>query len=254
VADAFARLLRHHRSQRRWSQERLGLAADVSSRHLSFLETAKAQPSRDMVLHLAEVLDLELRDRNDLLVSAGFAALYPTTSLDSLTMAPIHRTIELLLAQQEPYGVVLVDRCFDVLRLNGGAQRLFGTFFELVDFPPRIASNLVRATLHPQGLRPFIVNFPEVAGVTLQSPDDVARRELLREVKTYPGVAALAERARPRGLPAATVHLRRAGLDLQLFTLLTSIGTPLDVTAQDLTLESFFPADDGTDRWFRSVS
>lgn len=257
MPEGFPQLLREHRVRRRWSQEHLGLEAGVSSRHLSCLETGKACPSRDMVLRLAGVLDLDLRERNALLVSAGFVAVYPTTPLDGRAMAPIARAIDLLLAQQEPYGAVLIDRCWNVLRVNEGARRLLSSFLDPRVVPAHVATNFVRATLHPDGLRPYIVNWGEVASLVLERverachahPEDDERRELLAEARALTGFAALASPS--AAVPAAVVHLRRGADELRLFTLLTTIGTPLDVTAQDLTLESFFPADEATERWFR---
>jgi transcriptional regulator with XRE-family HTH domain len=262
MSDAFARLLRQHRIRRRLSQEQLGLEAEVSPRHLSCLETGKARPSREMVLLLTSVLDLELRDRNALLATAGFAAVYPTTSLHSLAMAPVSRAIELLLEKQEPYGAVLIDRCWNVLRSNAGARHLLARFLDTNRIPSRIATNLIRATLHPDGLRPHVVNWEEAAGVVLERlershhmvPDDEERRALLDEVRAYPDLGRIFPSAPPGGVPVAVLHLRRGADELRLFTLLTTIGTPLDVTAQELTLESFFPADDATERWFRTRS
>jgi len=260
MTEPFAHMLRLYRGRRRWSQEQLGLEADVSPRHLSCLETGKARPSREMVLLLASILDLELRERNALLVSAGFAAAYPTTALDSGAMAHVNRAVELLLAHQEPYGGVLIDRAWNVMRVNGGAQRLLGVFLDPRTVPPRIASNLVRATMHPEGLRSHIVNWQEVATLVFERverahhahPEDEERRALLEEIRAYPEVDALAGGVAPGGLPVAVIHLRRGAAELRLFSLLTTVGTPLDVTAQDLAIESFFPADDATERWFRS--
>jgi transcriptional regulator with XRE-family HTH domain len=260
VPESFARLLRMHRSRLRLSQEQLGLEADVSARHLSCLETGKSRPSREMVLLLARVLDLDLRDRNTLLVSAGFAPAYPASPLGSLDMAPVSRAIELLLQKQEPFGAVVVDRCWNVLRANAGARRLLERFLDAKRLPARIATNLVRATLHPGALRPHIVNWGEVAGVVLERlerahhahPEDDERRELLDEVRAYPDVGKVTATAPPGSGPAAVLHIRRGAHELRLFTLLTTIGTPLDVAAQELTLESFFPADGVTDRWFRA--
>jgi transcriptional regulator with XRE-family HTH domain len=260
VPEPFARLLRRHRSRRRLSQGRLGLEAEVSARHLSCLETGKSRPSREMVLLLAGVLELDLRDRNALLVSAGFAPAYPASALGSLDMGPVHRAMELLLEKQEPFGAVVVDRCWNVLRANAGARRLLDRFLDARRLPARVATNLVRATLHPGGLRPYVVNWGEVVGVLLARlerahdahPEDDDRRDLLEEVRSYPGVGKVTPSAPPGGVPAAVLHLRRGADELRLFTLLTTIGTPLDVTAQELTLESFFPADDATDRWFRA--
>lgn len=259
MTETFPLLLREHRVRRRWSQEQLALTAEVSPRHLSCLETGKARPSREMVLALAGVLGLELRERNTLLVGAGFAAVYPTTPLGHEAMAPVNRAVELLLAQQEPYGAVVIDRGWNVLRANEGAQRLFATFLPPSTVPPALAANLVRATLHPEGLRPYIVNWGELVAVMLERlerahhahPSDEARRALLAEVRAYPEVERVSRAMPPGGAPVAVLHLRRGAHELRLFTLLTTIGTPIDVTAEELTIESFFPADDATARWFR---
>lgn len=260
MSDDFPKLLRAHRTRGRWSQESLALAADVSPRHLSCLETGKARPSREMVLKLGKVLGLELRERNALLVGAGFASVYPSTPLGELAMAPLSRAVDFVLAQQEPYPALLVDRAWNVLRVNGGARRLLEAFLDASALPATVAQNLVRATLHPRGLRPSFVNWDDVAALALERverahhahPADAELRALLEEVRAYPGVQDAARRASSSGAPVATLHLKRAGQELRLFALLTSIGTPLDVTAEGLTLESLFPVDDASDRWFRA--
>lgn len=258
-ASGFAGLLKQWRTTRRVSQEQLAFDAEVSTRHLSCLETGKSKPSRDMVLVLASALELELRDRNLLMNSAGFAAVYTSSALESLELAPVRRAVDLLLNKQEPYGALLVDRCWDILRTNQGALRMLGCFVDLSGADPHIAGNLVRATLHPEGLRPALVNWAEVASLTLERlqrectmfPYDERRRALLDEVRGYPGIATLHVGPPTEG-PVAQVHLRRGAHEARLFSMLTSIGTPLDVTAQELTLESFFPADDATERWFQA--
>ncbi|MCU0658381.1 MAG: helix-turn-helix transcriptional regulator [Polyangiaceae bacterium] len=262
MSEGFARLLRQHRTRRRWSQEQLGLEAEVSTRHLSCLETGKARPSREMVLLLARVLDLELRERNLLLTHAGFAPVYPSTPLEGVAMEPIHRAIDLLLSQQEPYGAVLLDRCWNVLRVNEGARRLLGAFLDPERVPAALLGNLMRATLHPEGLRPFIENWSEVAPIALERverayqmhPDDEERQALRDEIRGYPGVSGFERRLQPGAAPVAVLHLRRGPQELRLFTMLTTLGTPLDVTAQELVIESLFPADDATARWFRDGS
>lgn len=260
MAEGFPHLLRAHRTHHKWSQESLALSAEVSPRHLSCLETGKSQPSREMVLRLAEVLGLALRERNTLLVSAGFAAVYATTPLDDLAMAPLNRAIDLIFTQQEPYGAVLLDRCWNVVRANDGARRLLGAFLDPSAVPMSVATNLLRATVHPAALRPHIVNFDDVAGLVLDRverahhahPMDEELRALLEEIRGYVGTTRPVRSAPSGGAPFAVLHLRRGDDDLRLFTLLTTIGTPIDVTAQDLTLESLFPADEATARWFRS--
>jgi transcriptional regulator with XRE-family HTH domain len=260
VTPGFPLLLRAHRTRRHWSQEDLALEADVSPRHLSCLETGKAKPSREMVLQLAQVLELDLRERNALFVSAGFAACYPATPLDGAAMAPVSRAVELLLAQQEPYPALLIDGCWNVLRASAAARRLLDAFLDPRETPPAIAQNLVRATLHPAGLRRHVVNWPEVGALLLERleraahahPADERRRALLEEVSAYPEIPRVRRGTPATGVPVAMVHLRRGDAELRLFTLLTSIGTPLDVTAEDLTVESLFPIDEVTERWFRA--
>ncbi|MFO0585792.1 MAG: helix-turn-helix transcriptional regulator [Anaeromyxobacter sp.] len=257
-ASAFPAMLRRWRTTRRLSQESLALDADVSTRHLSYLETGKARPSRDMVLQLSAALGLDLRERNVLLGSAGFAAAYGRGGLDSLALGPIRRAVELLLAQQEPWGAVLLDRCWNVLQANGGAARLFAHFLE-PGLPPEVAGNLVRAGLHPQGLRGSMVNWEALAAISLERltrecalhPDDDARRALLDEVRRYPGVREVQHAPAALDAPVAIVHLRRGASEVRLFTLLTTLGTPLDETAQELVIETFFPADEATERFFR---
>jgi transcriptional regulator with XRE-family HTH domain len=260
TGSAFPELLRQWRTTRRLSQEALAHEARVSTRHLSCLETGKARPSREMVLQLSVALELELRERNTLLMSAGFTAAYGQSRLESLGLAPVRRAVELLLAQQSPWGAVLLDRCWNVLRVNEGAATLFETFG-----PPGAASellgNLVRSALHPDGLRASVVNWAELATVTLERltrecalhPDDEARRQLLAEVRTYPGVAQIAQGPLVPTAPVAIVHLKRGPHEVRLFTLLTTVGTPLDETAQELVIETFFPADEPTEAFFREA-
>lgn len=215
-----------------------------------------------MVLQLARVLGLELREQNALLVSAGFAAVFPQSPLEAEAMAPVHRAIDLMLAQQEPYGAVVIDRAWNVVRVNTGARRLLGAFLPPGKVPPTIASNLMRATLHPEGLRPYLVNWTEVVALALERlvrahhahPIDEQRRALLEEIRAFPELSGLSRGVSPSAAPVATLHLRRGAVELRLFTLLTTIGTPIDVTAQELTIESFFPLDEATEQWFCSGS
>lgn len=257
--DSFGRRLREHRTRSRRSQESLALDADVSPRHLSCLENGKARPSRSMVLELARVLGLSLREQNTLLVTAGFAPHFPATPLDDGAMAPVNRAIDLLLATQEPFGAMVIDRCWNVLRANEGARRLLATFLDPAEVPPEVLGNLVRASLHPKGLLPYVRNADELVSLVLDRlerahlahPTDEDRRALLEEVASYPSVVRRRRGATPPTAPVAVLHLRRGAVELRLFTLLTMVGSPIDVTAQELAIESFFPADDATDRWFR---
>ena len=260
--DGFGGLLKRWRTTRRLSQEQLAFDAEISTRHLSYLETGKSKPSREMVLLLASALELELRERNTMLSSAGFAAVYTSSGLESMEMVPVRRAIDLILAKQEPYGAIVVDRVWNVLRLNDGALRLLSRFLPEAADEPELATNIVKASLHPRGLRPFIVNWVEVATFALERlerecmtfPTDEARLALRDEVRRFPGVDVLRPfDAQGGGEPISLVHLKRGDDEARLFTMITTIGTPLDVTAQELAIETYFPADEATERWTQSL-
>lgn len=258
-AAGFGTMLRRFRGDRGLSQERLAGDAEVSARHVSFLENGRASPSREMVLVLASALDLPLRDRNQLLHAAGFAPVYPNASLDHASFEPIRRALDHLLRAHEPFGAVVMNRDYDVLRLNTGATKLLGWAFEGLSSPPEVLGNLVRATLDPRGFGPRLVNHTEIAAdfvLRIRQEHalelDDARRarfeallELARDLPLDLDVAP--------SLPFLPVHLRKDGVDLRLFTTLTSLGTPLDVTAQELRIESYFPADEQTEQILRAL-
>lgn len=246
------------------SQEQLAARAGVSARHLSFVENGRSNPSRDVVLALAGALDVPLRERNALLAAAGFAGAFRASSLDAAELAHLRRAIDHVLAQQEPYGAVVVDGKWDVLRMNQGALRLFQHFAPTTPDGMAAAQNLVLGTVHPGALQPYIVNWDEVAGLLVArlhreiaarpADEDLAR--LLARVLALP-TAPSAWRVPEPGRTAApflTVHLRSPTLEVRLFTMLTSIGTPLDVTAEELHVETYFPADDASERALRALA
>lgn len=248
VTGSFGTLLREHRARRRWSQQALAEEAEVSTRHLSFLETGKAAPSREMVLVLASALELPLRERNLLLGAAGFTPAYRESALESPAMGDVRRAIDLILAHHEPYPAMVFDPLWNVVRLNGGAAALFGLAVDPTS-DPRLLANGMRFLFHPQGARPFVENWSEVASYALDqmrrelhaTPREGAR-ELLAEIEALAGDVALAP---PRALetPLLEVRLRRGDVALRFFTTITTLGTPLDVTVQELRIESYFPAD-----------
>jgi hypothetical protein len=244
------------------SQERLAHDAEISTRHLSCLETGRAAPSKSMVLLVGSALDLTLRDRNTLLEAAGFIAAYRDVPLEAPAAAGLRRAIDLILGGIEPNGAVACDRTWNLLQMNRGATRLIGAFLDLATVPPEVMRNLLVAILHPRGLRHAIVNFEEVASHAL----DRARREAAR----FPDAPDIAEvRAavskiedlpvvRPVSLaesgPFIPVHLRRGDLEARLFTTISTIGTPIDATAEDLRIETYFPADEATARLMRDLA
>ena len=245
-------LLRHWRSTRRLSQLALALDADISSRHLSFVETGRSQPSREMVLRLADALEIPLRERNALFVAAGYAPQYFETGLSAPEMAQMRSAIELILGHQEPYPAFVLDRHWDIRMSNQAAPRC--TRFLLGAEPTE--SNMMRLVLHPNGLRPMMPNWEETAGDLIRdlhnqiagSPSDERSKELLAEVLAYPGVPAR-WRTREIGVPTTpllTTTFRKGKVELRFFSTFTTFGTPQDVTLEELRIECSFPADEAT--------
>jgi transcriptional regulator with XRE-family HTH domain len=250
-------MLREWREDRRRSQMDLAIDVGVSTRHLSFVETGKSKPSPELVLALAEHLDVPLRERNSMLLAAGYAPRYPQTSLDSESMASVRNALGGLIRAHDPYPAVVVDRGWDVVMTNTGAQGfLAGVAEHLLQGP----LNSYRITLHPDGMAPRILNFEEWARDLLGTLDrqvaatrDRSLRDLLDEVTSYPNVAALGSSWRTRGeTPTIVVPLRlRVGEGASAYTQSwfstnTSIGTPVDITLEELHVELFHPADEAT--------
>lgn len=245
-------LLRQWRERRGLSQLALAMQAATTPRHVSFVETGRAQPSREMVLRLAEVLDVPLRERNALLEAAGFASHFRETPLDAPQMGEVRRVLELLLKAHAGACALVVNRRYEVLLANDAALRLVGAFLppEALAEPPL---NLVRLTLSPTGLRPFIDNWDAVARSllhrlhreALQTGDSEVLTGLLDDASL--GLRALLEQAppdltRPSDL-LLPVRLRKGALRLDLVATLTTLGTPQDITLQEVRIESLFPAD-----------
>jgi transcriptional regulator with XRE-family HTH domain len=256
--------IRAWRASRRLSQEDLAERAGVSARHLSFVETGKSNPSRELVLALAGALDVPLRDRNALLAAAGFAAIYRASAFDDAELTQLRRALDHVLRQQEPYGAIVVDGRWNVLRMNAGAARLFQRFAPTTPEGLEAARNAVLGTVHPGALRPYIVNWEATAGHIVARlhheiaarPGDQELRRLLTRVLAQPGIPTQWRAATPgrSAAPFLPVHLRSPTLELQLFTMVTSIGTPLDVTAEEIHVETYFPADDATDAAIRALT
>jgi transcriptional regulator with XRE-family HTH domain len=261
----FGEVLRHWRVARRMSQLTLATEAEISSRHLSFLETGRAQPSREMVLLLAGVLDVPLRDQNLLLTSAGFAPIYRESALGAPELSQVRRALGFMLTQQEPFPALVIDHHWNLLLQNDAAGRLFGLFLDReaagqVPGPP----NVVRMTLHPQGLRRYIVNWEALASPMIQAihratvggiPDE-GTRQLLDEVLAYPGVPPRwrTADAKAQSAPFLPLVLRKGDLALRFFTTIATLGTPQDITLQELLVECFFPGDEATEEFARRLA
>lgn len=249
-------LLKHWRTARRLSQLALAAEAAVSTRHLCFLETGRAQPSRAMILRLAEVLDVPLRERNTLLLSAGFSPEYPESSLDAPALAAVRDALETILAQQEPYPALVMDRAWDIRHANTAARRFFAHLQDGRTATPPGPPNVLRRMFHPDGVRPYVANWQEVAEAlvrrvrreALGGVTDERAQRTLDEVLGYPGVPAALRSldATAPLLPIVPIRYARGGLRFDYFSTVTTLGTPQDVTLQELRIECFFPMDDDT--------
>jgi transcriptional regulator with XRE-family HTH domain len=261
TASSFPSLCRRWRQQRNLSQLQLAEAADVSQRHVSWLETGRSTPSRSMVLRLAEALDVPLRERNTLLLAAGFAPQYRESGLDEPSMAPVRGALALLLSHHEPLPALVLDRHWNLVMGNNASKHLLS----LVGHDPggddtAGTVNLARATLAPDGLRRFITNAEEALPLFIQrmrsealaSGDAATIAEveaLIRSAGDLPEAASAAPL-----LPVLPLELAIGGLRLSLFTVLSTFGTPQDVTTDELRVESFFPADEATRDYFEALA
>ncbi|MBR1232336.1 helix-turn-helix transcriptional regulator [Bradyrhizobium sp. AUGA SZCCT0177] len=254
----FAANLRWWRRKRGLSQLELAGRTEISQRHLSFLELGRAAPSRDMVIRLAIALDVPLRQHNSLLIAAGFAPVWRQTNLAAPELGQIRTALDFMLAQQEPFPAVAVDRHWNLLQSNSGTVRLVE--FLVGPLAPDTPINLADALVAPDVLRPHLVNWVEVVGYFIRSVEADAAADgstetaaLLKRLLAYEGVQA-AVHAPPAELaisPVLPMHFRKDGIDLRLFTTIATLGIPQDITLQELRIENFFPLDDTTARILR---
>jgi transcriptional regulator with XRE-family HTH domain len=234
------------------SQLDLALEVGVSSRHLSCVETGKAQPSRDMVVRLADALHMPLRERNALLVAAGYAPSYRETALTTPEMERVRHAIALILEHQEPYPAFVMNRHWDVLMTNRGATR----FFDFLRDGTPVHPNIMRQVFDPNDMRPFVVNWEEVAGELIRhlhdevaaAPSDAKARALLDEILGFPDLPTHWRTRQPGAmpLPLLTTVFGKGPVRLHFFSALTTFGTPRDVTLDELRIECMFPADETT--------
>lgn len=249
--------LRDWRVRRRMSQMDLALEAEISTRHLSFVETGRAQPSREMVLHLSEQLDIPLRERNVLLVAAGFAPIFPERRLEDPELAPARRAVELILKAHEPYPALVVDLQWNLVAANAATNMMLeGVAPELLEGKV----NVIRLSLHPRGLAPRIANLAEWYGHIIERlrrqvelTADAGLMALLEEVRGYPRPPASDRRPEDFGDVAIPFQLMAGDTLLSFLGTTTVFGTPVDITLAELTLETFFPADEATAEALRAA-
>ncbi|MBO0798580.1 MAG: helix-turn-helix transcriptional regulator [Blastocatellia bacterium] len=241
-------LLRYWRQERGKSQLDLSLDTGISQRHLSFVESGRSAPSRDLLSIVSEALNIPLRERNVLLLASGFAPQYGAQSIDGEQMAIVTQAIDRMLRQHEPHPALVLDRHWYVIRTNEAAPRFFGSFIDLEKIPkPR---NLLDLMFDPVGMRPFVEDWEKVAAGLLQRVRleavgqvlDAELQKLLERLREYPGVAALKPSLVPQS-PVLPIVFRRGNERFSYFSLITTVGTPQCITAQELRVECMFPTD-----------
>jgi transcriptional regulator with XRE-family HTH domain len=257
--QSFASKLRWWRQHKRLSQLELAGRTEISQRHLSFMELGRALPSREMVIRLAATLDVPLRQQNALLLAAGFAPVWQETDLAAPAVADVRSALDYIMAQQEPYPAVAVDRHWTLLKSNSGAIRLVE--FLVGPLTPGARINLADALVAPDVLRPFLVNWADVVRYFIRSVEADAAADgtpetaaLLERLLAYDGV-----QSEIKGLtsdlavtPVLPMHFRKGETTLRLFTTIATLGIPQDITLQELRIECFFPMDDATTQTLRA--
>ncbi len=257
-AQTVGSLLKLWRERRRKSQLDLALDAEISTRHLSFVETGRARPSREMILLLAENLEIPLRERNKILITAGFAPFYSEKTFEDVSLSAARQAVELILRGHEPFPALAVDRHWNMVAANKTVPLMLeGISAELLAPPV----NVLHLSLHPEGLAPRIVNFTEwrehlLTRLKKQVADtaDCGLEELLKELNGYKIKGRRAEKS-PKTADAIVIPLKietRYGT-LSFISTTTVFGTPIDVTVSEIALETFFPADEATREIFGSL-
>lgn len=254
---SFGGHLRAWRQHRRMSQLQLGLHAGVSAKHLSYIETGRSLPSREMVLHLARCLDVPLRDHNALLLAAGYAPQFPERELSDDALDAVRTAVHLMLEHHDPLPAIVVDRRWNLVDANAGAWLLTADVSPALLDPP---INVVRMSLHPDGMSRTVENFEEYAHHVVErlrrqvaQTADPWLAQLLDEVTTYPRICRSAPVPRPPGA-VLPLRLRVGDVTLSLFSTIATVGAPLDVTVAELAVEAFFPADEPTKRYFAQAT
>ena len=254
AAGHFSSLLKHWRNVRRLTQIELAGDANVSARHVCFLETGRAQPSREMVQLLGSALDLPLEERNALHVAAGFVPPYGDQGLAADNLQHVRQALDFILRQQEPYPGIVIDGRWDVRIRNQASARLFKPFHRLTTWKPASPITPCMWFSIPKGLRQFIVNWDEFAGQMIQilhrevAQGGAVAAHLLDEIMTYPGLPAEWRLPRnPAGSsPVMTMQLQKGDFRLAFFSTFTTLAMPTDAALQKLKIECFYPADTAT--------
>jgi transcriptional regulator with XRE-family HTH domain len=259
--SGFPALLREWRQKRRLSQLDLALSSGVSQRHVSFLESGRANPSRNMILQLSETLDVPLRDRNAWLTAAGFAPLFRTRTLDDPQMSQVMSAVRMMLTAHEPFPAIALDRAWNVRMSNASFDRL--TAMLGADLWARIGGgprNLMRLFFHPEGIRPLVVNWATVGPLIwrraqreAEAMDGQEMKAVLAELAPHQAAEILWSAADTALVPVAAFVLQMGAQRISMFAIIATLGTAQDVTADELRIETLFPADAETEALFRGA-
>lgn len=262
----FSAALRYWRNKRGFSQLRLSAESAISQRHISFLESGRSKPSKEIILKLGMVLDIPLRQRNVMLLSAGYAPAYQERNLSDPEMKAVKQALDFMLAQQAPFPALVVDRLWNLVMANGPATMMMKWLLDMPESQPipREGINILKLMLDPVGVRKYLCNWEHVCADLLhwiqrEAMSDGLGSEaaqLLKELTAFPGIPEVTQMPNldTRALPFLTTQIRKGSVTLNMFTTITTMGTPHDVTLHELRIESFFPADEATAAWFRSRS
>ncbi|MDB6050053.1 MAG: family transcriptional regulator [Pseudomonas sp.] len=257
-ATELGRLLRHWRDMRGKSQLDLSLDTGVSQRHISFIESGRSVPGRQTLMDIAQSLDIPLRDRNSLLLASGYAPLYPESAWDALEMHSIKKALDRILRQHEPFPAVVMDRYWNVLMTNASAPRFFNCFINMA--ARKSPRNMLHLMFDPNGMRPFVADWEGVANSLIQRVHresvgrvvDEKTKALMADLLAYPDVEREWKSAKSSSaesaMPFVPMGFIKDGNILNYFSMVTTVGTPQTIAAQELRIECIFPADDATER------
>ncbi len=260
--SGFPLLLKTWRQKRRLSQLELALSACVSQRHISFLESGRAKPSRSMILQLSETLEVPLRERNDWLTAAGFAPVFKARPLDDPQMNQVMNAVRMMLKNHEPFPAVAIDRAWNIRMANAPFEMLNAMLG--ADLWQRLGGmerNLMRLFFHPNGIQPFVTNWRAIAPLLWHRAQREAEalggqemKLVLTELNPYQDADTLWAAEDAALVPVLPLEIEKDGVRISLFTVIATFGTAQDVTADELRIESFFPADAATEKLFRAAA
>ena len=260
--SGFPLLLKTWRQKRRLSQLELALSSGVSQRHVSFLESGRAKPSRSMILQLSETLAVPLRERNDWLTAAGFAPVFKARPLDDPQMSQVMAAVRMMLKNHEPFPAIAIDRAWNIRMSNAPFDMLSAMIG--ADLWPRVGGaqrNLMRLFFHPNGIKPFITNWTAVAPLLWHRAQREAEalggqemKQVLSELSQYQDADTLWAAEDAALVPVLPLEVEKDGARISLFTVIATFGTAQDVTADELRIESLFPADEATEKLFRAAA